>query len=277
MIFSSSGSASRAGLAVGAALLAALASGCGAGKGSSPHSGHAAPKPITAVKAIDLAATQHISSLSATISINEGGGTVGQVNATMNAQFRPTTFIEMTLKSFSFGGSAPGNIEEILTSKALYLKDGALSRVVKKPWVMMTFAQLSSKAGVNFGSLVQSLENSNPENQVKLFAISKNIHVVGSQTINGVATTEYAGSYLPSAAVSKLPASLRKLMGPALRLMGSTPVTFRVWIDAQHLARKAIVNETFSGHSIVTTYTITSVNQPVNTTLPAPAQVASVP
>jgi hypothetical protein len=276
MIWSSPGSATaaRAGLAVGAVLLAAVASGCSAGQGSGSGHGQAAPKPISPIKAIDLAAAQQVRSLAAKISI---GTDSGQVTATMDARFRPETFIAMALRSSAAVGSAPTSIKEILTSKALYLADPALKGLTKKPWIKMTFAQISSKAGISIKPLLQNLENSNPENQVKLFAVAKNIHAVGSQTINGVATTEYAGSYQASAALAKLPTSLRKMMRPVLTLMGNTPIRFRVWIDAQHLARKAIVDERVSGRSIVTTYTITSVNQPVNVPLPPRSEVASVP
>lgn len=279
MILPSPGSAStaRTGLAVGAVLLAAVATGCSGSNGSNSGHGQAAPHPVSPVKAIDLAAAQHVSSLAATISIGTGG--VGEVTATMNAQFRPKTFIAMTLQSSSIAESAPVRISEILTGKALYLKDHALIKLIKKPWVKITFAQLSAKAGmgINIGSLLQFLENSNPENQVRLFAISKNIHAVGSRMIDGVATTEYEGSYQPSAALTRLPASLRKLMGPEFKLMGNTPVRFLVWIDAQHLARKAMIDERFSGRSVLTTYTITSVNKPVDVPLPPPSEVASMP
>ena len=53
--------------------------------------------------------------------------------------------------------------------------------------------QLSSKSGVSFGSLLQNLESSNPLDQTKLFTASKDVRVVGTQTIDGVPTTEYAG------------------------------------------------------------------------------------
>lgn len=274
MIWSSPGPAgsARAGLVVGAVLLAAVASGCT--KASNSGHGQAASKPISPVKAIDLAASQHIRSLAATISIGTGDG---QVSATMDAQYRPKTFIAMALRSSSFARSAPTSIEEILTSKALYLADPALKKLAKKPWVKMTYAQISSKAGINVSPLLQNLENSNPENQVKMFVAAKDLHAVGSQRIDGVATTEYEGSYQPSVALAELPASLRKLMRPAFALMGNAPIRFQVWIDAQHLARKAIVVERYSGHSTVTTYTITSVNQPVKISLPPRSEVASIP
>ena len=83
---------------------------------------------------------------------------------------------------------------------------------------------------------------------------SKNVQVVGPQTVNGVATTEYAGTYSPAAAYKSLSAGLRKLLGPTLRDMGTRPVRFTVWIDGQHLIRKAKDTESVDGHTVTTTF-----------------------
>ena len=258
--------------ALGVIALIAVAGCTGAGGGKKP-----AAKPMSAAKAITLAAqeSQHINSLAAKIYIvvASQSETIGMV---MDMQLKPATLIHATINA-SGGGASGVHIEEILTNKAIYLNYPGFAQKVGKPWIGMTLAQLSSKSGVNFAALMQNIENSNPENQVKFFAASKDVHVVGSRTVNGIPTTEYAGSYTPAAAFKELPAGLRKLLGPMLRIMGNQPATFRVWIDVHHLTRKAVVNETIAGQSAVTSYMITSVNQPVHVTLPAPGDVAQLP
>ncbi|HEX9031040.1 MAG TPA: hypothetical protein VF834_04300 [Streptosporangiaceae bacterium] len=255
------------------ALIAVIAvAGC-SGSGSSKKP--SAAKPMSASKAITLAAdaTQKIRSLTANFDVSV---VTGHVTATMQMQLKPTYLIDMNL-SVTPPGQAATNLEEILTPKALFLKDPQLSQRLGKPWLEISMATLSSRSGVNFTQLLQNLENTNPENQVKFFTASKDVHVVGQQTIGGVATTEYAGSYTPAAAIKQLPAGLHKLLAPVLKLLGSNPVQFHVWIDGHHLTRKAVINETIAGQSAVTTYTITSVNQPVHVTYPSPGEVRQYP
>jgi hypothetical protein len=267
--------------AVGALSLLAVA-GCashspGANTAPAKTSSKAPVKPEPAGKAIALAAdaSQHITSLTGNLDVAVASQSE-HITAALALQLKPTTLISLALKQV--GPSGPAHrLTEILTDKALYLKDPALNSEIGKPWLEVTLAELSSKSGVNFASILQSIENENPENQVKLFAASKDVHVVGSQTVDGVPTTEYAGSYTAAAAAAALPAGLHKLLAPMLHLLGSKPVQFRVWIDAQHVTRKAVVDETISGQSAVTTFTITSVNQPVHVTFPPASEVGHIP
>jgi hypothetical protein len=92
-----------------------------------------------------------------------------------------------------------------------------------------------------------------------------------------VATTEYAGTYAPKAAYNGLTPRLRKLIGPMLRSIGTHLVHFRVWIDAEHLIKKADYTESVRGETVTTTFVVTSVNQPVHVTLPKAGQTAPLP
>ncbi len=131
-------------------------------------------------------------------------------------------------------------LEEILTDKQIYFKDPAFTKATGKPWVEADISELSTKVGVSLGSLLQNLESADPLDQTKLFTASKNAHVVGTTMLNGVSTTEYAGTYAPKVALAELSPKLRKIIGPTLRTIGANPVQFEVWIDAQHVVRRAI-------------------------------------
>ena len=95
--------------------------------------------------------------------------------------------------------------------------------------------------------------------------------------VEGVATTEYAGTYTGNAALAHLPSTTRRLLGPLLKQLGKTPASFVVWIDGQHMIRKAVQTVTANGHTSVTTLLVKSVNQPVSVTLPMPAQIGKLP
>jgi hypothetical protein len=103
------------------------------------------------------------------------------------------------------------------------------------------------------------------------------VHVVGTQTIDGVATTEYAGSVRAAQALKALPASFRKAMAPELLVLGNGTISFHVWIDGQHHTRKITDVETVNGETINTTVNITAINQPVQIALPPAGQTVTPP
>ncbi len=257
---------------MGAASAVAI-TGCSSGTNSS-----AATSTSPAQKAIKLAASrsQEVTTLTAKLTAHSTSGTMSGLTGTIQIQLKPTTLIAAKF-TIPAKKSSSIKLEEILTSKAVYFKDPAFTKAAGKTWVTVKISQLSAKAGVSVASLLQNLEGSNPLDQTRLFTASKNVKVVGSQTVNGVATTEYAGTYSPAAAFAQLPASLRKLLGPTLRDMGTRPVSFTVWIDGQHLIRKAKDTETVNGHTFTTTFDVTSINKSLRIKLPAPSQIAPMP
>ena len=255
--------------AAGAAAIAI--SGCSKG---SPQA--AANNP--AVKQIKLAAatSAKVNSLTASISVRSVGSHGGGLTGTIQMQMKPATLVEATFNVAA--ASSPGiHLDEILTGQAIYFKDPAFAKSAGKPWIKVKISQLSSKSGISFGSLLQNLEGSNPLDQTRLFTASKDVRVVGTQTIDGVPTTEYAGTYAPQTAYEGLSSRLRKLLGPMLRSIGTNRVHFHVWIDAQHMIKKADDTQSVRGQTVTTTFTVTSVNQPVKVTLPKNGETAPLP
>ncbi len=268
-------------LVAGVAVVTAVAgcsssgsSGKKAGKGTQAVS----PESKAAGKALELAATQsqQVKSLTANITVHSKGTAAGNLTGTVNMQFKPTTIIQATFNSTT-AKSQKVELDEILTDKSIYFKDPAFTKAAGKPWVEADLAQLSTKVGVSLGSLLQNLESSNPLDQARLFAASKNAHVVGTAMIHGVSTTEYVGTYSPQDALAQLSPSLRKLMGPALKAIGPNPVQFEVWIDGQHMVRQAQDTDNVRGQIITTNLEVTSINKPVHVTLPSPGEIAPLP
>ena len=260
--------------AVSAVALAAIA-GCS----STGHGTAAAPaKPTAAQGAIRLAAShsQQVNSLTATLDVHAGGATTGTMTGTVQIQLKPVKLIEAKF-DLAPAGSARIHLAEILTSKAVYFEDPSYAKSIGKPWVKASIAGLSSRAGVSLGALLQNLESSNPLDQATLFTSSTDVHLVGTTKMGGVAMTEYAGSYSPSKAFKALSAAQRALIGPMLRSIGTNPVHFRVWIDGQHLIRKAETTDSVGGRIVTTSFDVTAINQPVRVKLPPAHDVAPLP
>jgi hypothetical protein len=247
-----------------------LVTGCSA---SSP----AASKPLTARQALTVAVSQsqQVRSLAETLNVQVAGTTSGSTTGTIQLQLKPTLLIGAVIHVIADGQQTP--VQEILTSKAIYLKIASLSGVTGKPWVKVDLSALSSGQGAAFGQLLQNLQNSNPLSQIRLLTVAKNLRAVGTQVVDGVQTTEYTGSYAASAALADMSPSLRTALGSYLKTLGSSTLRFRVWIDAQHQLRKVVDVVTVAGQTVTTTVNITAINQSVNVTLPPASQVASPP
>lgn len=281
-LVSGSGRRRAAAVALCAAALAVIA-GCSTGAGSSSVPlGTTGPTGttgttgtatrLTPLRAIRLAAveTQRVNSMAATFS--EQVGTVGSVNGTMQLRLKPKLLAHETLSSSINGRSS--TVEEIVSVKAVYVKEP--SNPTSRPWLEVRLSSLSGNLGKSIQSLLQSAQNGNPAAQTQMFAGSRNAHKVGTQVVNGVQTTRYAGTLTVAQALSRLSPAIRKGFAPVMKLI-SGDIRFSLWIDNQHVTRRLVEVESVEGQTVTVTLNVTAVNQPVQITLPPRGQVTVLP
>lgn len=227
---------------------------------------------LTPRQAIRLAAveTQRVTSMAATFS--EQVGTAGTVSGTMQLRLKPKLLGHEILSSSINGRSS--TVEEIVSVKAIYVKEP--SNPTDKPWVEVRLSSLAGNLGKSLQSLLQSAQNGNPATQTQMFAGSRNVHKVGTEVVNGVQTTHYAGTVTAAQALSRLSPTVRKGFAPLMKLI-SGGIHFNVWIDDQHVTRRLVEVETVEGQTVTVTLNVTAVNQPVQITLPPPGQVTVLP
>jgi hypothetical protein len=267
-------------IAAGAAVVTVTA-GCSSSpskKAAGKSSEIATTESKAASRALALAAAEsdRVKTLAADVIAHSTGESSGSLTGTVKIQLKPTTAVG-TVFRVKAAKSPMVELDEILTDKQIYFKDPAFTKATGKAWVEADISELSTKVGVSLGSLLQNLESADPLDQTKLFTASKNAHVVGTTMLDGVSTTEYAGTYEPKDALAELSPKLRKIIGPTLRTLGANPVQFEVWIDAQHVIRRAIDTNNVHGEIVTTTLNVTSVNKPVHIGLPAVTEVAPLP
>ena len=249
-----------------------------AGSSGSASGGEAA-SAVSPLTAITLAADQakKITSFASTMSIKMSGAASGSMAGTMQVQTKPSLLASADFGTLAMAGqSLPGGMQEILTSKTMYLKMAVLQRELGKPWVQVPFSELQG-AGLNLGQFTSQIQNNNPLVQTQMLAAAKNVRKVGSETVNGVATTHYTGTYPVSAGLAKLPASARATAQKQLQSLGVQTVQFDVWIDGQHQTRKLVVTERGGQEQVSVTMNVTGINQPVDVAIPSASQVATVP
>jgi hypothetical protein len=251
-----------------------LAAGCGGG------GTHPAAQALSPQQAITLAANQakQVNSFGSTLSVTMSGTVNGTMAGTMHIRNRPSLLADADFTTFDVGGqSLPGGMHEILTNRTIYLKMALLSQELHKPWVKISFSQLHQGTGISFSQLTQQVQSNNPLVQTGMLAAAKDVRKVGTQTIDGVSTTHYTGSYPVSAGLAKLPASERAVAQKAVQTLGIKTVHFDVWIDDQHQTRKIVAAETGSVETMKVTMQVTGINQPVSVALPPAGQVATIP
>jgi hypothetical protein len=249
----------------------ALATACSAASPADTSS----PKQPTPQQAITLAAddTGQVNGLAGDISLR--AGSIASVSGTLQLQVRPTLLMDLDLNG-ALGGTS-GSISEILTTSALYMQMPGLSELDNgKPWAEIPFSELSGSLGTTLSQAMSDVQESNPLEQTQIFATSKLVHKVGTQVINGINTTQYAGTVSPSAALAALPSSQSKQLAPMLKLV-TGDISFNVWIDNSHVVRKVTENKTISGQAVAATVTVTSINQPLTVSIPPASQVYNLP
>jgi hypothetical protein len=253
----SSGSVASTG-ATGAAV---ASSGAGTGSAASGSAGSALLTAATQAQNINSAVT--------TLHIQVTGSQASSETGTLQYQRTPS-LMSQDMHIAAEGGNT--EIKMILTGTDMYFSEPGLP--TGKTWMKFGLAALKGKSA-SFAQLIQSMQSNNFTNQAQLFAVAKNAHVVGQATIDGVATTEYAGSFKASDAVSALSPDVRNVLGAQLKSLGDSVVSFREWIDGQHHMRQVIEDETVKGHAVTTTMNVTAINQPVKIALPAASEITS--
>ncbi len=237
-----------------------------------------APLPPRQALLAAAAQTQRITSATETLTVRTSGASNSAMTGTIQARLKPTLMVSGNLDATEAGTSS--RIKMIITGTAMYFSEAALTSQVGKPWVKIDLSTLDTLAGTTGSGLTQlfhSLESNNFASQARLSAVARNARVVGKQAIDGVSTTEYAGSFTAAAGLKALPADLRKALAPGLRAMGNSTISFREWVDGQHHVRKLAEVETVNGNTVHTSINVTAINQPVTITLPPASQTFTLP
>ena len=286
---------SAAGLVVIAAM---AASGCSASSSSSAGAaraaGSSATAPANALDAVKLAAktASSANSFTGTLSLQvtakpgaaSSPGSAGAVSmtATYAERLHPSLLarVDMNIASLGAAGtSMPGGIEEIITPSTLYMKWSYLTQLLhlSKPWLAMSAPSISQSSGIDFGQIFSQESGSDPLTQSQLLQGATSVHQVGTGSIDGVPVTEYRGTVPLRKAMSYLSGLAKTQMQQVIANAGFTDETYTVWIDGQHTVRKAIITEVGKTVTESVTTTTTSINQPVNITVPTAGQTSPLP
>jgi hypothetical protein len=281
-----------------AVVVATAVTGCTASSSSSAGAagaaGSSATAPANALDAVKLAAktASSANSFTGTLSLQvrvkpgaaSSSGSAGAVSmtATFAERLHPSLLarVDMNIASLGAAGtSMPGGIEEIVTPSTLYMKWSYLTQLLhlSKPWLAMSVPSISQSSGIDLSQIFSQESGSDPLTQSQLLQGATSVHQVGTGSIDGVPVTEYTGTVPLRKAMSYLSGLAKTQMQQVIANAGFTDETYTVWIDGQHTVRKAIITEVGKTVTESVTTTTTSINQPVNITVPAASETSPLP
>lgn len=241
--------------ATSAVLLAALAlAGCGAHDTHRSATGPAggAPAAATATPAAKPAAGAAVSTVAlltasaqkvttagsakidGTVTTSLKGATPGAMSIRISGaeQWKPTLQAKLTMSGLKVGGKSAGVTKILLTPKAIYMSLPQLTAMTHKPWTELSFATLGKAAGgVNLSQLFDQAQQTAPAQYLAILTKSGDVHLVGTTTIDGVATQHYAGNVDLAKALAAASPALQSSYA-ALAKQGVTTEHVDVWLDS---------------------------------------------
>lgn len=227
---------------VGAVL---LLSGCG---GTDTKAGSTGDIKLTAADAVIKASekTGQADTFKADLTATDSakGGTV---HATGQFRLRPTLQFNATLDNVSKGGQSLSGLsgQAIFTGDTLYAKvPSQFSQFVGggKPWVKVSVAQAQQQSGMDLKSVIDQIQQVDPAEQTKMFTASKDVHKVGTESVDGTQTTHYQGTVTMKEALQRLNAQQRADAQKWLDRAGKSDrkMNFDLWVDSSNLPRKMV-------------------------------------
>lgn len=277
------------GLSVAAVVFAAGCSASGAhgasgARGAGPaassgaaSSGAATAAPLSAHRAIRLAAAHAgtVRSFAMTLRAATSGRLAGVVSGTVRARLHPL-LVAANLHVSGAGQGVPASFSEIINSSDLYLRYPALTSHLGKRWLKIPVPSAGQTlTSPDLGQIMRQVQDNNPFRRIQMLLASTDARKVGTEVVDGVTTTEYAGTVSVSQGLRQIPASVRAPL--ATQLKDLSAIRFQIWLDAQHWPRRIVEHASGAAEQVVTTMNVTAVNQPVSVPLPPAGEVGTMP
>lgn len=263
-------------LALGTAALVAV-TGCGA-----QSTGSLGNIKLAAAEAVQQSAQRagEVTSYSADLVLDATGGDKGasKVQGSLLYQSKPQLATDIKLDMITFGGqNVPGGARAILTGETVYVKSELLNKFAgaAKPWVKVSLSDLEANEQAKVRDFMAQVQQFDLAGTVKLLTTSKDVKAVGTETVGGVETTHYSGTFPVAEAAQVIdPAKREQLQEKLSRIKN---VTFDLWSDAENLPRKVTLSGSEQNATFNLAASFKGFNEPVQIVAPPADQVGDLP
>lgn len=261
-------------------LVAVLATACGNGSGGS-SAGHDNSDVLSVIQAAaSTTAEQQTQRFRGSLTMDLGaisGSSAGTVTADIagTMQTKPLAG-RMTMSGMQVAGQDVGTITALITPDAMYMKMPMLADRLGKPWFEMKFSDMKAASGFDISQLTSQAQQMQPAQYIEQLAASGDVHAVGTETVNGVKTTHYAGSVSLQESLSHYSASLRRQLEPVMKQAGFTGSDIDVWLDDKGLVRRIRSAAEGGKGTFTLSMDVLAYGVPVDVTPPPASQVADL-
>lgn len=136
-------------------------------------------------------------------------------------------------------------LEERVDGQTIYLRSNALASLLPagRSWVKLDLAELAAKRGVDLSGLSQLGAGSDPTQFLKFLTVAGTPKKVGSESIDGTATTRYHLDIdLAKLAKASGHPQLQKAVEQLRKVTDVSTIPTDVWVDAQQRVRRQQVS-----------------------------------
>ncbi|CNE66405.1 Protein of uncharacterised function (DUF1396) [Mycobacterium tuberculosis] len=201
---------------------------------------------LTAAQVLGKAAenTGDVNSFKADMSLRMTGASDGDVamNGTMQYRTKPDLAYSMNFAQMTVAGKSMGGMEQRLVGRNMYMKMPMLSTLgggaSAKPWIKLSLDEIGKQSGMNIDELLQQSRQMDPVQNTKMLTASKDAREVGKETVDGVETTHYTGTYRMEDAIAKLSPEMQEAYRKNAAATGMQNMHFDLWVDGQQLPRQ---------------------------------------
>lgn len=263
-------------LALGVAALVTV-TGCGAQGTNSLGN-----VKLAAAEAVQQSAqkAEEVTSYAADLVLNATGGKEGEskIQGSVLYQSKPQLATDIKLDTITFGGqTVPGGARAILSGDTVYVKSELLNKFAgtDKPWMKVSLNELDAKEQAGIKDFMAQVQQFDLAGTVKLLTASKDVKAVGTETVGGVDTTHYSGTFPVAEAAQAIdPAKREQLQAKLSRIKD---VKFDLWADGQSLPRKVTLSGSEQGATFDLTAFFKGFNEPLQIDAPPADQVGDLP
>ncbi|MGW0136147.1 DUF1396 domain-containing protein [Streptomyces sp. NPDC003299] len=254
-----------------AALLLAGAVGCGKGEEKSPEMSPAAAVAAAAKNADAVTSFRYRMS-----------GTVPEQGTVRGEAAMSVEPLAMSMKMTVEGGEDAGEVEIRLVDQALYMGGGAeaAKEMDGKSWLKFDMSAADGGAGAGGMGAAGGQARKNPAADSTFLDGSKDVKKVGSETVEGVRTTHYAGTVtladLKASLTGKDQATREKRQKSVDQYdkLGIDAFTMDLWIDGEQHTKQFRMRGDADKGPLDMTVTFLDLNKPVTVTAPPAKDVA---
>ncbi|MEU4227369.1 LppX_LprAFG lipoprotein [Nonomuraea sp. NPDC026600] len=259
--------------AAGAALVAVAVAGCGTN--AQPIQVNLAASEVL-TQAAQKTAEVTSYTVDAVVDVTHPQEGNGKVQGRMLYQSKPQLAVDLTLDTIDMGGKGlPGGARAVLQGDAVYVKVEALKQLVgaTKPWIKVPLTDVGGPGEIK--TYLDQIQQFDLAAVTKMVTASQDVKAAGNETVGGVDTTHYSGTFPVDAAVQQLPAD--KQEAARSNLAELKDIKFDIWVGSDGLPRKVALKGAKEGATMDATLLFKGFNEAVNIQTPPADQIGELP